>query len=520
MEIKCLHPVVIINPEAVKRLRDFNYLYIKGIYSYPVEFVVARRCKFSPKLYSVKPSDVENCFLLSVSTGETLPFYLVVPCGKCIICRKKKASALSARAIAETNTSGKAPLFITLTYNNDMLPRNSVDGTPTLVKKHLQLFMKRLRSLLDNNLIEHDLRYLACGEYGSKTKRPHYHLLLWNFPSDKIGNPIDVERFIQKAWSIYLLKEDEDAKISRIPVRISCASCPYKTFDKVKDCRLHSLFCRGKLVKAPSGAQVYRRYPYGIVKVLSGNAGAPAYITKYMVKGSISPSLESELSFTLASNRGGGIGAAYVRSHASEIKANPSLVALPVLDAVTGSNRIFYLPINQWVKSHVYPSSSRYLKTKDYAIVREFVNTFELFEQTAQQLYTLYPMEKFVDNEHIYYIDTFVDPRTRESWKKAYDYVKEYQRPYNQYDNLGRYLQTRDLYQEEMYVLTERLDILTRKILELNIDASYFRSRKQYMNKRYEALKRIFEGSKAPNCEAIANAIAEETNRNVWREYF
>lgn len=519
-QVKCLNPVVIINPEAIKRIGDFDYLYLKGVYSYPAEFVVASKAKFSPKRFSVKPSDVDKCFLLSVKTGEVLPFYLVVPCGHCIICRKRKAQALSARAIAETNTCGKAPLFITLTYNNDMLPINDVDGTPTLQKRHFQLFMKRLRSLLDEQNIEHSLRYLACGEYGSKTKRPHYHLLLWNFPSEKIGNPIEVEHFIQKAWSVFMLKEDDKGKMSRIPVRKSCVACPYRSLDQVDKCKLHSLFCKGEYVKNPNGSQLYRRYPYGMVKVLQGNAGAPAYITKYMVKGSFQPSVESEPTFNFASNGHGGIGSQYIREHADEIRKTPEITALPILDKVTGSNRIFYLPINQWVKGYIYPSASRYLKSKEYQIVREFVNTYELFEQTAQQLYTLYPMDKFVDREHIFYRDSFTDPSTRENWKKAYDHVKEYQRPYNQYDNFGSYLQTRDEYQEEMYVLTERLDNLTRKVLEINIDPSYFSARNKFNNKRNEALERIFAGTKDANLEAIANAIAEESKRNVWREYF
>jgi hypothetical protein len=60
--------------------------------------------------------------------------------------------------------------FVTLTYDDQHLPAdNSLD------KSHLQNFLKRLR---------HDtgpgLRFFACGEYGEKTSRPHYHVLLLN----------------------------------------------------------------------------------------------------------------------------------------------------------------------------------------------------------------------------------------------------------------------------------------------------------------------------------------------------
>lgn len=61
--------------------------------------------------------------------------------------------------------------FLTLTYKPEALP---VGGT--LQKKHLQLFLKRLRAEVEPRLI----RYYAVGEYGSRTWRPHYHIILFN----------------------------------------------------------------------------------------------------------------------------------------------------------------------------------------------------------------------------------------------------------------------------------------------------------------------------------------------------
>lgn len=60
--------------------------------------------------------------------------------------------------------------FLTLTYDEDNIP----DGH-TLVKRDLQLFFKRLRKARDGQRI----RYYACGEYGERTWRPHYHVLLF-----------------------------------------------------------------------------------------------------------------------------------------------------------------------------------------------------------------------------------------------------------------------------------------------------------------------------------------------------
>ena len=62
--------------------------------------------------------------------------------------------------------------FVTLTYNNDNLPYNENAILPTLRKKDLQMFFKRLRSRIDK------IKYFACGEYGDVTQRPHYHMIL------------------------------------------------------------------------------------------------------------------------------------------------------------------------------------------------------------------------------------------------------------------------------------------------------------------------------------------------------
>jgi hypothetical protein len=59
--------------------------------------------------------------------------------------------------------------FVTLTYENKFLPKGG-----TLVKRDLQLFMKRLRKRRGGGV-----RFYACGEYGDVSFRPHYHLLLF-----------------------------------------------------------------------------------------------------------------------------------------------------------------------------------------------------------------------------------------------------------------------------------------------------------------------------------------------------
>jgi hypothetical protein len=68
--------------------------------------------------------------------------------------------------------------FITLTYDDEHLPRRPT----TLVPKHFQNFMKALRKRVSNKI-----RFYGCGEYGDLNWRPHYHALIfgYDFP-DKV----------------------------------------------------------------------------------------------------------------------------------------------------------------------------------------------------------------------------------------------------------------------------------------------------------------------------------------------
>lgn len=77
-------------------------------------------------------------------------------------------------------------VFITLTYSDEYLPPNS-----SLRKTDLQKFFKRLRK----NLLGRKIKYYACGEYGSRTNRPHYHAIIFGLGS----NPQDRE-LIKDSW--------------------------------------------------------------------------------------------------------------------------------------------------------------------------------------------------------------------------------------------------------------------------------------------------------------------------------
>lgn len=64
--------------------------------------------------------------------------------------------------------------FITLTYDNKHIPITE-NKFMTLEKTDLQKFFKRLRKRSKDKI-----KYFACGEYGGKTHRPHYHAIIFN----------------------------------------------------------------------------------------------------------------------------------------------------------------------------------------------------------------------------------------------------------------------------------------------------------------------------------------------------
>lgn len=97
----------------------------------------------------------------------------IVPCYKCYNCKMKRASNWSYRLMQELKVSNTAH-FITLTYDTTNVPITQ-KGLMNLNKRHIQLFMKKLRK--KNNL---SLKYYVAGEYGTKTRRPHYHMILFN----------------------------------------------------------------------------------------------------------------------------------------------------------------------------------------------------------------------------------------------------------------------------------------------------------------------------------------------------
>ncbi|AXH75821.1 MAG: replication initiator protein [Microviridae sp.] len=103
-----------------------------------------------------------------------------VPCGSCIECRQSRTHSWYIRLYEELKTATSAD-FITLTYDSNNLPIIEDTGEVSLNYEDLQRFWKRLRSYTPKDHIR-KIKYYACGEYGTKTGRPHYHAIVFNNP--------------------------------------------------------------------------------------------------------------------------------------------------------------------------------------------------------------------------------------------------------------------------------------------------------------------------------------------------
>lgn len=109
-----------------------------------------------------------------------------VPCGHCRGCRLDKSKFWADRMLLEFATErddypSKTALFLTLTYDDSHVPWvTCTDGVQrhNLDPHDPQLFLKRIRKFFWKNF-HRKLRFYLCGEYGSKTFRPHYHMILF-----------------------------------------------------------------------------------------------------------------------------------------------------------------------------------------------------------------------------------------------------------------------------------------------------------------------------------------------------
>lgn len=102
---------------------------------------------------------------------------LRVPCGNCWQCRLQRKNSAWLKMhyeYEETELKGGFTYFLTLTYKQSRLPR-LLGNLPCFRHRDVQLFLKRIRKVVGATKV----RYWFCMEYGSRTHRPHYHIVFF-----------------------------------------------------------------------------------------------------------------------------------------------------------------------------------------------------------------------------------------------------------------------------------------------------------------------------------------------------
>lgn len=119
-----------------------------------------------------------------------------VPCRKCLPCRLNSAREKAIRCLHEA--MDRPGIFLTLTYDDENLT------SPRLQYSDYQKFMKRLRFRVPDVKFS----YMVTGEYGEKTKRPHWHAILYGLwpedakkePGADDAHPTFTSKLISECW--------------------------------------------------------------------------------------------------------------------------------------------------------------------------------------------------------------------------------------------------------------------------------------------------------------------------------
>lgn len=168
-------------------------------------------------------------------------------CGQCPECLRKKASEWALRSVSEASLHAQN-CMVCLTY--DSYVRDScgkVIGERVspldLNVRDIQLFIKRLRKRYGKGI-----KYVCAGEYGGRTGRAHYHLLLFGvcfedclpYKKSRRGNLIYTSKILSDLWGHGICTVD--AKI------VTSANASYCTKYTIKDKGAKGLFLTSQSV--------------------------------------------------------------------------------------------------------------------------------------------------------------------------------------------------------------------------------------------------------------------------------
>ncbi len=114
-------------------------------------------------------------------TAQTLE----VACGQCLGCRVDHSIMWTIRIVHESSMhlDNHGNSWLTLTYRDasacteeQYKDGHFIPKDYSLRPSHVSKFIRSLRKANS----DHKIRYFYCGEYGTETQRPHYHLCIFN----------------------------------------------------------------------------------------------------------------------------------------------------------------------------------------------------------------------------------------------------------------------------------------------------------------------------------------------------
>jgi hypothetical protein len=140
---------------------------------------------------------------------------LKIPCGKCAGCKVDASLMWSIRSYHEASLHDQN-CFVTLTYDDAHLPSDK-----KIDKEVLQKFFRRLRK------VGHRIRYVACGEYGGLTNRPHYHAII--FGKDWLEGAVNLNDQLYTHPELVRIWGKGHVSVAPVEMGAICYVCGYVT---------------------------------------------------------------------------------------------------------------------------------------------------------------------------------------------------------------------------------------------------------------------------------------------------
>lgn len=466
LQVQCENPAIILNPN-LKDLILLNRNYHCNGHSVTLDARQHARWyldfpyrKFGRIKHNISVDDLSLYYVVD-GLGEHQPIFMAVPCGKCVICTEKKANEWVTRAMTESQTSTSQPVFFTLTYNDFCLPHNGVR------KGAMQRFMKRLRINVDRYCgFKTKIRYFICAEYGTKTKRPHYHGILWNLP---LLQPQHLDDIIDKSWSFATNRKFYDS----VPSDVDKYGHPvFKFYDEKSD--------------------IYR-VKYGYTRVSICTDGRVRYAMKYMRKAAEIPYKKNDIFFL--SSRKGGIGSQWIEDKLEEYRKNPSLLDVQLTDVWSGQQYRGCLP--QYFKQKIAPSNCRLIK-------KEIRDTFKLWNWYSNKFHTFIGFDYSPNKRVLSHYPSLPYHRCKVYDKTAKIMLKDGNTDIDSF--------TRDY--------AKIIDYLEWKLLNYDYDVDLSVSTPLYKKKHLEYVETFINGLPAQRVVDKAHSIRLSRYRSQVREIF